>query len=187
VKKRLVQLGGKSGHKRFAQEIRTTDGADKQRISGEDSRWFSPVLGNDRDVFGRMARCMEETQREAPECKPLVVVHLTGGKLQRRPGPGERLDTDRLQLSSAGNKVGVDVRLDRGNDFQIGLRRSGDIHIDVASRIDEDRFADTITGEQIRSLRQTGVKVPLKHRVESSVRVHLDHSTRSMTVRAAPR
>src|SRR4029079_4449985 len=116
-----MQVAGEPPHESVAEQIGSADRADKQGIAGEHAPRFPWVLAVYRDVLRRVARRMKEVQRKIAHAYALVVFDFTSRKLQRRAGPRKRPCADRLQLSSARYKIGVNMCFDRGNDFQVRL------------------------------------------------------------------
>ena len=119
VEQRVVQLAGEPPRQLRAEQIRTSDGADEQRVTGEHARRLAGLLDEDRDVLGRMAGRVQEAAREIADRDDLAVARFVVLAREIRSRGPRCLRAERRELAGAGHEIGVDVRLDRVRDPQL--------------------------------------------------------------------
>ncbi len=131
-----------------------------------------------RKVFGRVARRMDDIERDVADCDAipmrdqrrafvareavLPALIAVVREIERRP----RL---RAQLAAPGKKIRVDVRLGDVGDPRIFRARGLDVLLDVAVRVDDHRLARLDTPDQIARLRQFRFEEPFD---EHGKRIH---------------
>ena len=170
LEQRIVELPGEFSRLFLAEQVRTSDRSDKQRVAAEDPHRLVRLAGEDGDVLRRVPRRVYELDRQVADADPFAVLHLVVRVSKIRSRTGEGSGADREQLARTAHEVGVDVGLERVDDPQIHRASRFDVDVDVTPRIDDDRFAHARAGDQIRRLSQTFIEEALEHRLKSSCR-----------------
>jgi hypothetical protein len=126
------------------------------------------LLDENRHVLGGVPWRVQQPARDVADRQRFAVRRLAKRKLQIGARSGQHGGAEAGELARAGHEIGMDVRLDRIGDRQAVPIGEARIRIDVASRIDDCRFARTRTGDEIGALCEPFVREPLKHEVKSS-------------------
>ncbi len=141
------------------QQIGPPDVADEQRVARQHPvrDVVAGVLpDHDAHRLGGVAWRVTELEHDVAERLAFAVGHLAMLEL----GFGDRRVGDRRaggggQLEMARQEVGVEVGLDHELDRQPAGLGVGDVLVDVALRVDDDRSPGRLVADQVRRVRET--------------------------------
>ena len=144
----------------LVEQVRAADVADEDEVAGQEEagRLGGRAVGHqERQVLGGVARGVDRLDAQVADRDDVVVVERLvveavatsraafGGQVEARAGA-------RGELARAGLEVGVDVRLGDVGDAQPVARGERDEALDVAARVDHDRFAGRLAADQVARL-----------------------------------
>jgi hypothetical protein len=168
AEERFVQLIGEAPGEIVAKEVRAADRAYEERVAGKNARRCLGRAHDEAHVLGSVTRCVHDLDMKVAQVESLAIGCLVMRVMQMRARPGDDRGAQCGELARTGNEVRMDVRLERELDSEPVLAGSGDVDIDVATRIDEGGAPRPRTGDEVRALRQPFIEEALKHEVESS-------------------
>ena len=138
------------------QQVRPPDRADQQRPAGQErDRLACParvgqLVGH---VLRGVARCVERGEAQLAHVERVAVVDRPVLVLELGPGPDDVLGAGQGgQVAGARDVVVVEVRLDDVGDAQLVARGIGQVDVDVAARIHDDREPRCLVGDEGREV-----------------------------------
>ena len=173
VERPRAGLHGAFHVRRALEQVRPADVADEDEVprgGGDRLGRMRLIRHEKRQMLGRMARRVHHVERHVADLDPIAMLHqrrlLIAGKpvLPARValvGEKQRRAGFRPQFAAARQKVGVNVRLSYVRHPRVLSARRVDVLIDVAIRIDDDRFTGDAATDQIAGLGEFRLEEPL--------------------------
>ena len=143
-----------------ALKVGAADGADEQRIAGEDAR-----AEDEAERLGRVARRLEHLEHDAADGEAIALAEPHGVARHRAVAMHDRLRSGALgERGATGHVIGVHVRLDgvyelqpmRGDARQVALDLLGD-------GIDQRGDLGLVVADEVRVRRRFGIEELLEH------------------------
>src|SRR5262249_32098478 len=168
VVQRPMQLTRQTERVLVAEQVGACDRTDEQAAAAEQDtrcRWAARIFGQVAEVFRRVAGCGEDRQLDLANLERVTVPHRLVIEFER----GEDIGHDARarpsrQLTTAADKIVVDVRLAYVGDAHTFTVRGVEVLIHIAERVDEHRGGDSLRDQQMSVVAQAViVELPNPH------------------------
>ena len=140
----------------LAEEVRPSDGADEQGAAGEQERGIlatAEIGDRVRDVLGGVTGGVAGGESERAHIEGIAVADRPVLVAQLRPRPDHVAGSGlRRKVAAARDVVVVKVGLDDMADPDVELAGRGEIHVHIATRVDDGGNAGALVGDERREM-----------------------------------